>query len=204
MIVLGLTGSIGMGKSTTAGLFRERGVPVQDSDAVVAELYGQGGAAVGPVGAAFPEAIVDGAVDRKRLSALVIGKPDALARLEAIVHPLVQADRERFLAQARAEGAKVAVLDAPLLFEAKADREVDAVVVVTAPEPVQRERVLARPGMTRETLDNILSRQLPDAEKRARADFVIDTGAGLDAARAAVGRVLETVTASGWTPPRGR
>ena len=197
MIVIGLTGSIGMGKSTTAGLFRERGVPVQDADAVVAGLYAKGGAAVGPVGQAFPEAIVDGAVDRQRLSALVLGEPEALARLEAIVHPLVQADRDRFLAQARANGAEAAVLDVPLLYEAGVDREVDVVVVVTASAEAQRERVLARPGMTAGALEQILRRQLSDADKRARADFVIDTGGGIEAARAAVGRVLEAVTAEG-------
>jgi len=202
VIVLGLTGSIGMGKSTTAALFRELGAPVQDADAVVADLYGPGGAAVGPVGAAFPEAVTDGIVDRARLAGLVLGKPEALARLEAIVHPLVQAEREAFL-EAAATGAKVAVLEVPLLFEAEVHRRVDAVVVVTAPEDLQRERVLGRPGMTVDRLRHILDRQLPDAEKQARADFIIDTAHGLEAAREQVARVLQTVLAEGWVSRKG-
>ncbi|MDB5459570.1 MAG: dephospho-CoA kinase [Caulobacteraceae bacterium] len=198
MIVLGLTGSIGMGKSTTAELFRQAGAPVHDADAAVAGFYAAGGAGVAPVARAFPMALVDGAIDRERLSALVLGNPDSLKRLEAIVHPLVRQDRARFLAEARASGARVAVLEVQLLFEVGAENEMDAVIVVSAPPDVQRERTLLRPGMTAEKYERILARQLPDAEKRARADFVIDTGHGVDAARDAVSRVLETVLAPGW------
>jgi dephospho-CoA kinase len=191
VIVLGLTGSIGMGKSTTAALFREAGVPVQDADQVVAELYAQGGAAVGPVGDAFPGVAKDRAIDRAALSARVLGDPAALGRLEAIVHPLVRAARDRFLEAHRA--ADVVVFDVPLLLETGVDQDVDAVVVVSAPEAVQRERVLARPDMTETKFAQILARQLPDAEKRARADFVIDTGRGIEAARERVLAVLEKV-----------
>lgn len=198
MIVLGLTGSIGMGKSTTAGLFREAGVPVQDADDVVAGLYAVGGAAVGPVGAAFPGVVIDGAVDRQALAQRVLGHPEALARLEALVHPLVKAERDRFVRAAQDAGAAVAAVEAPLLLEVGADRDVDAVVVVSAPADAQRERVLARPGMTAEKLEQILARQMPDAEKRARADFVIDTGRGLEAARERVAEVLAAVKAPGF------
>jgi len=193
MIVLGLTGSIGMGKSTTAALFRELGAPVQDADAVVADLYGRGGKAVGLVGEAFPGSVTQGAVDRAALGAMVLGKPEALARLEAIVHPLVRAERAGFLAAAEASGAPVAVLEVQLLFEVGVHMDTDATVVVSAPEPVQRERVMARPGMTAEKLDQILARQMPDADKRARADFVIDTGQGVEHAREQVKAVLEKV-----------
>jgi dephospho-CoA kinase len=191
VIVLGLTGSIGMGKSTTAALFREAGVPVQDADQVVAELYARGGAAVGPVGEAFAGVVREGAIDRPALSKQVLGDPGALERLEAIVHPLVRAERERFLEQAK--DAEVVVFDVPLLLEAGVDRDVDAVVVVSAPEAVQRDRVLLRPDMTEAKLAQILARQIPDAEKRARADFVIDTGRGIEAAREQVHAVLEEV-----------
>jgi dephospho-CoA kinase len=198
VIVLGLTGSIGMGKSTTAGLFREAGVPVQDADEVVGQLYARGGAAVGPVGEAFPGVIKDGAVDREALAAQALADPAALARLEAIVHPLVKAERERFLAEAEKAGAKVAVLEVQLLFEAGVHDDTDAVVVASAPEDQQRERVLARPRMTPERLEQILARQMPDAEKRERADFVIDTGRGIEAAREQVKAVLEKVCAPGF------
>jgi dephospho-CoA kinase len=191
VIILGLTGSIGMGKSTTAGLFREAGVPVQDADQVVVELYAQGGAAVGPISEAFPGVVKDGAIDRAALSQLVLGDPDALGRLEMIVHPLVRAKRDRFLEMAR--GADVVVFDVPLLLETGVDRDVDAVVVVSAPEAVQRERVLERPDMTETKLAQILARQIPDAEKRIRADYVIDTGRGIEAARRQVLAVLEKV-----------
>ncbi len=204
MIVLGLTGSIGMGKSTTARLFAEAGAAVYDADAAVHALYGPGGAAVGPVEAAFPGVVVDGAVDRTRLAARVVGDPPAMARLEALVHPLLAAARDGFHARALASGAKVAVLDVPLLFETGGDRQVDAVVVVSAPESVQRARVLERPGITPETLDALLARQLADAEKRGRADYVIDTGAGLEPVRAEVARILAEVTAPDWVPPRDR
>lgn len=201
MIVLGLTGSIGMGKSTTASLFREAGVPVHDADAAVAELYAEGGAGVAPVGRAFPMALVNGAIDRERLSAAVLGNPDSLKRLEAIVHPMVKQDRARFLERARASGAPIAVLEIQLLFEVGAEDEVDAVVVASAPPLLQRERTLLRPGMNAEKFERILARQMPDAEKRLRADFVVDTGHGVDAARDQVRRILETVLAPGW---RGR
>lgn len=198
MIVLGLTGSIGMGKSTTASLFREAGVPVQDADRVVADLYARGGAAVGPVGAAFPGVVQDGAIDREALSRRVLGDPEALRRLEAIVHPLVKAERDAFLKAAEADGAKVAVVEVQLLFEVGITEDTDAVVVVSAPHDLQRRRVLARPRMTPEKLEQLLARQMPDAEKRSRADFVIDTGHGVEAAREQVRAVLEKVCAPGF------
>ena len=201
MVILGLTGSIGMGKSTTAGLFREAGVPVQDADQVVAKLYAKGGAAVAPVGEAFPGVVKDGAIDREALSQRVLGNPAALARLEAIVHPLVKAERDGFLAKAEAEGADVAVIEVQLLFEVGADQDADAVVVVSAPEDQQRDRVLSRPRMSEERLAQILARQMPDAEKREKADFVIDTGRGIEAAREQVKTVLEKVCTPGF---RGR
>ncbi|TSJ64208.1 dephospho-CoA kinase [Starkeya sp. 3C] len=185
---LGLTGSIGMGKSTTAGIFREFGVPVHDADAAVHALYGAEG--VVPVEAAFPGVTVAGRIDRALLGARVLDDDTAMKRLESIVHPLVRAREAAFLTQAAAMGEPVAVLDIPLLFESGAQGRVDAVVVVTAPESVQRARVLARPGMTEEKFAAILSRQLPDSEKRRRADYVIDTGHGLDHARAAVAALL--------------
>jgi dephospho-CoA kinase len=197
MIILGLTGSIGMGKSTTAAMFAAEGVPVNDADAVVHELYR--GKAVALVGAAFPQAIVDGIVDRNRLSAAVLGDPAALKRLEAIVHPLVREAETEFLARHRAAGTPLVVLDIPLLFEVGAEGRVDRIVVVSAPADVQRSRVLARPGMTVEKFEAILAKQVPDAEKRARADFVIDTGRGLEAARRDVVRIIGELTAHGPT-----
>ncbi|HEY4032294.1 MAG TPA: dephospho-CoA kinase [Caulobacteraceae bacterium] len=202
MIVLGLTGSIGMGKSTTAGLFRDEGVPVQDADQVVADLYAPGGAAVMAVGEAFPGVIKAAAVDRAALSLQVLGQPEALTRLETIVHPLVRAERERFLQAAEADGAAIVVLEVQLLFEVGVDAETDATVVVSASETVQRGRVLARPGMTAEKLGQILARQIPDAEKRDRADFVIDTGRGIDAAREQVKAVLAEVRSPQFRPRR--
>jgi len=193
MIVLGLTGSVGMGKSTTAAMFREAGVPVWDADAAVHRLYGAGGAAVAEVEAAFPGVAREGAIDRALLAAKLGGDQAAFQRLEAIVHPLVARDRELFLTASKAEGADVAVADVPLLFEVGADALVDAVVVVTAPAAVQRERVLARPGMDEAKLAAILARQMPDEEKRARADYVIDTSYGLEHARAAVHTILHAV-----------
>jgi dephospho-CoA kinase len=195
MILLGLTGSIGMGKSTVGQMFRDEGAPVYDADAAVHALYAEGGAAVGPVGAAFPDAIVDGAVDRERLSRLVLNDADALRRLEAIVHPLVGAAQMQFLEEARRAGAAVVVLDIPLLFEKGGEKRVDAVAVVSAPAGVQRARVLARPGMTVEKFEAILAKQTPDAEKRARADFVIETGGSFDETRAQVRAVLKVLTA---------
>ena len=188
MIVLGLTGSIGMGKSTTAAMFRDAGVPVHDSDEAVHRLYA--GSAAPLVEAAFPGTVVDGVVDRARLSGQVLGNREAIGRLERIVHPLVRADADAFLARNRAAGAPLAVLDIPLLFETGGRDRVDKVVVVTAPAAVQRQRVLARPGMTAEKFEAILARQVPDADKRARADYVIDTGEGLDAARRAVEAIV--------------
>lgn len=196
MIVLGLTGSIGMGKSTTAAMFEAEGVPVYDSDAAVHALYAAGGAAVAPVEAAFPGVVTDGAIDRAKLSARVVGDPEALAKLEAIVHPLVGAHRIGFFDKARAEGQEIVVLDVPLLFETGGQKSVDKVVVVSAPPEVQRTRVLARPEMTPEKFEAILARQLPDAEKRARADFVIDTGQGVDHARAQVRDLLTLLRTS--------
>ncbi|MCA6298280.1 MAG: dephospho-CoA kinase [Phenylobacterium sp.] len=193
MIHIGLTGSIGMGKSTTAQMFREAGVPVYDADAAVADLYVRGGAAVEPLEAAFPGVTRDGAVDREALRLRVLGDDAAMTRLNAVVHPLLGRDRLAFHAQAEASGADILVFDIPLLFETGGERNMDAVVVVTAPAEVQRTRVLAREGMTPERLDAILARQTPDAQKRERADFVIDTGQGLEAARAAVAQVLAAV-----------
>jgi dephospho-CoA kinase len=191
MFILGLTGSLGMGKSTTARFFAEEGVPVHDADAVVHQLYE--GEAAAAIEAAFPGTTAGGKVDRTRLAARVLGDGAALPRLEAIVHPLVQDAERRLVAEARSRGEKIAVLDIPLLFESGADRRVDAVVVVSAPPDVQRARVLERPGMTVEKLEAILARQMPDAEKRARADFVVDTSQGFDAARAQVRAILAAV-----------
>ncbi len=188
MIVLGLTGSIGMGKSTTAAMFAERGVPVFDADAAVHALYA--GPLAARVEAAFPGSTVAGRVDRVALGRKVVGDEAAMRRLEAIVHPAVREEERRFLEAARAAGAALAVLDIPLLYEAGRERDVDAVVVVTAPPEVQRARVLSRPGMTAERFEAILARQVPDAEKRRRADAVVDTGAGLEAARGAVDAII--------------
>ena len=191
MFILGLTGSLGMGKSTTARFFAEQGVPVHDADAVVHRLYE--GEAVAAIEAAFPGTTGAGKVDRNKLAARVLGDAAALQRLEAIVHPLVHDAERRLLAEAQALGEKVAVLDIPLLFETGGDRRVDAVVVVSAPPEVQRARVLARPGMTIEKLEAILAKQMPDAEKRRRADFVVDTSQGFDGARAQVRAILDAV-----------
>jgi dephospho-CoA kinase len=195
MIILGLTGSIGMGKSTTSKMFQAQGVPVYDSDAAVHALYATGGAAVAPVEAAFPGVVVDGAIDRTKLSAAVMGNSEALAVLESIVHPLVGAHRIGFFEDAQAQGADIVVLDVPLLYETGGDKKVDKVVVVSASAELQRERVLARPGMDATKFEAILARQTPDAEKRARADFVIDTGQGLAAARQQVRDILTRLRA---------
>lgn len=204
MILIGLTGSIGMGKSTTTAMFADLGAVIWNADDAVHRLYARGGAAVEPVGAAFPGVIVDGAVDRVRL-ADALGRDDtAFRRLEAIVHPLVAQGRSADLAAARAGGVELAVLDIPLLFETGGDAAVDAVVVVSADPVIQAERVLSRPGMTRERFEAILARQTPDAEKRARADFVIDTGRGLDAARAQVAAVVAAVRDPAWISARHR
>lgn len=193
MIVIGLTGSIGMGKSTVARMFAEEGAPAFDSDAAVHALYAQGGAAVAPVAAAFPGVERDGAIDRAALSPLVVDNPEAMRRLEAIVHPLVREAQADFLRRNREAGVKAVVLDIPLLFETGAAGAFDKIVVVSAPAEIQRARVLARPGMTPEKFESLLARQVPDAEKRARADFVIDTGGSLEATRAQVRAVLDAL-----------
>jgi len=191
MFVLGLTGSLGMGKSATAHFFAEAGVPVHDADATVHRLYE--GEAVAAIEAAFPGVTAGGKVDRNKLAARVLNDPAALKRLEDIVHPLVHEAERRLLAEAEARGAPVVVLDIPLLFETGGDRRVDAVVVVSAPPEVQRARVLERPGMTIEKFESILAKQMPDAEKRRRADFVVDTSQGFEAARTQVRAILDAV-----------
>ena len=191
MFVLGLTGSIGMGKSTAAAMFRAEGIAVHDADAVVHTLYR--GEAAPVIEAVFPGTTRDGVVDRALLGALVLDHPAELARLEAIMHPLVAASRDAFLAEAEKRGARLLVLDVPLLFETDGDRKVDAVVLVTAPEAVQKERVSRRPGMTPERLAVILARQMPDAEKRARAHFIIDTGGEFAATRRQVRGILRAL-----------
>ena len=188
MIILGLTGSIGMGKSTTAKLFVEAGVPVYDADATVHRLYE--GEAAPAIEAAFPGSTVGGKVDRTRLSAQVVHDPAAMKRLEQIVHPMLGASRQKFLEDAERSGTPVAVVDVPLLFETGGEKRVDAVVVVTTTPEIQRERILARDNMTTEKLDAILARQLPDAEKRKRADFVVDTSHGLDPVRVRIQDIL--------------
>jgi dephospho-CoA kinase len=196
MIVIGLTGSIGMGKSTTAQMFLAEGVPVYDADAEVRALYAAGGAAVAPVDAAFHGVVRHGAVDRGLLGDRVLGDPEALRRLNGIVWPLMGAARTRFFELAAASNADCVVLDIPLLLETSGEKNVDAVVVVSAPEEMQRERVLAREGMTVAKLDAILAAQMPDQEKRRRADFVIDTSRGLEPARAQVREVLTSLRAA--------
>jgi dephospho-CoA kinase len=193
MFILGLTGSMGMGKSTAANFFRQAGVPVNDSDAVVHRLYE--GDAVAPVEAAFPGVTAEGGIDRAKLAAQLVGKPEAIKKLEAIVHPLVRAVTARFVAEQAARGARIVVLDIPLLFETGGEKNVDAVVVVSAPAEVQRARLIGRPGMTAEKLDALLARQMPDAEKRARAHFVVDSSGGFDSARAQVLGILRAVAA---------
>ena len=188
MIVIGLTGSIGMGKTTTAALFADEGVPVNDSDQVVHDLYRSD--AVAPIAELFPEVVVDGVVDRVKLSENLAKNPAKFRDLEAIVHPLVRAREAAFLQKQREFGRSIVVLDIPLLFETGADARVDKVVVVTCEPDVQRQRVLSRPGMTEEKFALILSRQTPDAEKRARADYVIDTGHGIDMAREQVKTIV--------------
>jgi dephospho-CoA kinase len=191
MLILGLTGSIGMGKSTTAKLFAEAGVPVYDADATVHELYE--GEAVPAIEAVFPGTTSDGKVDRARLSARVVHDPAAMRQLEQIVHPMLGASRQNFFADAEAAGAPVAVVDVPLLFETGGEKRVDAVVVVTTSPEFQRERVLARGTMDDEKLNSVLARQMPDAEKRKRADFVVDTSHGLDPVRAQIKDILAAV-----------
>jgi dephospho-CoA kinase len=191
MLILGLTGSIGMGKSTTAKLFAEAGVPVYDADAAVHKIYE--GEAAPAIEAAFPGTTVDGKVDRARLSAKVVHDPAAMKQLEQIVHPMLGASRRKFFEDAEAAGAPVVVVDVPLLYETGGEKRVDAVVVVTTTPELQRERVLARGTMDEAKLDAILARQLPDAEKRKRADFVVDTSHGLDPVRARIRDILAEV-----------
>ncbi len=191
MIVIGLTGSIGMGKSTTAAMFTEEGIPVYDADAAVHALYAKGGAAVEPIGALVPGAIIDGAVDREVLRQAVFQDDTLLPKIEEAVHPLLKNSRRDFFSDNL--DAPIVLLDIPLLFETGGEKSVHKVVVVTAPPEVQRARVLAREDMTEERFEAILAKQLPDAEKRERADFVIDTSAGLDAARMSVGIVVSMV-----------
>ena len=196
MIVLGLTGSLGMGKSTTAKLFAEEGVPVFDADASVHQLYD--GEAATLIEQAFPGTTLEGRVDRSKLSARVVGMAEALKKLEAIVHPLVRAAREKFLADAVEKSAPVVLFDVPLLFETGGHGQVDKVVVVSAPSEIQRERVLDRPGMTEEKFEAMLARQMPDSEKQQRADFIIDTSRGLESAREQVRALLRAL---GVPPP---
>ncbi len=191
--ILGLTGSIGMGKSTVAGMFSDLGVPVFDADAVVHRLQGPGGALLGAIENTFPGTTGPGGVDRTALGALVFGDDEAMARLETIIHPVVASERESFLLEHA--GQSLIIFDIPLLFEKGTDGRVDGVAVVSADPATQRRRVLARPGMTAERFARILERQLPDAEKRARADFVIDTGCPIEQTRAAVARLAEKLSA---------
>lgn len=189
MIILGLTGSIGMGKSTTAKLFEEAGVPVYDADAAVHKIYE--GEAAPAIEAAFPGTTADGKVDRNKLSAKVVHDPAAMKRLEQIVHPMLGASRQKFLHDAERSGAPVAVMDVPLLFETGGEKRVDAVVVVTTTPEIQHQRILERDNMTGEKLEALLARQLPDAEKRKRADFVVDTSHGLDPVRVRIRDILD-------------
>ncbi len=192
MIKAGLTGSIGMGKSTTAQMFRDQGVAVYDADATVHKLYS--GEATDLIEAAFPNTTSDGNVDRTKLSKYVIGKPDNMKKLEAIIHPLVHKREQEFLKEAETRGEKLVVLDIPLLFETGGVNRVDKIIVVTAPASIQRERVLARDGMTVEKFEAILARQVPDSEKREKADFVIDTSLGLEQAKQNVHQIIKALT----------
>jgi dephospho-CoA kinase len=194
MLIIGLTGSIGMGKSTTAAMFRAEGIPVHDSDATVHTLYR--GAAVASIGRAFPGVVVDGVVDRARLGTQVIGNPGRMKKLETIIHPLVGQARELFIAKRKAGGNRIVVVDIPLLFEIGGEKDVDLIVVCTAPAHVQASRVLARPGMTADKFQGILAKQVPDAEKRRRAHFSIDTSLGLYCARQQVKSLLRSLCIS--------
>ena len=198
MRTIGLTGSIGMGKSTTAAMFKELGVPVYDADYEMGRLYLRGGAAVAPLEAAFPGVTRDGAVDREELRKRVLGNDAAMARLNAVTHPLLQGHRSHFFTDALAAGAEMVALDIPLMFETGAQKNVDALVVVSATRDMQRERVLAREGMTLERLEYILGRQTPDAVKRAGADFIVDTSQGLDHAREQVKAIIAALRDPAW------
>lgn len=188
MIILGLTGSIGMGKSTAANMFADAGVPIYSADEAVHRLYS--GQASSLIEAAFPGTVADGTVDRKKLSAAVLGKPEELKKLEAIIHPLVHKEETAFLEKARADGADIALLDIPLLFETGGQSRVDKVAVVSAPAEIQRERVLSRSGMSEEKFEAILARQMPDAEKRARADFIIDSSGSFEQTRQQIEAII--------------
>jgi len=188
MIILGLTGSIGMGKTTASNMFADAGVPVYSADDAVHRLYA--GRVAPLIEAAFPGTVVDGTVDRTKLSSAALGKPEALKKLESIIHPLVHEEEAAFLAQARADGADIALIDIPLLFETGGESRVDKVAVVSAPADIQRERVLARPGMTDEKFTAILERQMPDAEKRARADFIIDSSGDFEETRLQINAII--------------
>lgn len=194
MIVVGLTGSIAMGKSVAAQMFADLGIPVFDSDAEVHRQYAKGGEAVGQIAAVFPEAIVEGAVDRQALSKIVLANPAALKTVEAIVHPIVRRHQQEFLAQCRRQRCSLAVLDIPLLFETGRQTEVDRVVVVSAPPEIQRGRALQRPGVTPQKLEAILARQTPDAEKRARADFIVDTSGSLEHTKAQIAAIVASLS----------
>ena len=200
-IFLGLTGSIGMGKTTTANLFLEASAPVYDADAAVHEIYAKGGAAVGPIGEAFPAAIIDGAVDRPALREIVLKNSQALERLNKIVHPLVGQSQIRFRQQAVSSGAPVAILDIPLLFETGGDKACDYVAVVSAPAHIQRARVMMRESMSEEEFETILAKQTPDAEKRARADFMISSAFGIEFAKAQVSSIMELMKTLGQEAP---
>jgi dephospho-CoA kinase len=200
MFILGLTGSIGMGKSTIATMFRQAGVPVYDADATVHALYR--GAAIGPIRERFPGAVTDNFVDRPKLSALVLGDLVAMRDLEGIVHPLVREAERAFLLGQYARRAPLVVLDIPLLFETRGEDRCDATLVVSAPAALQRARVLARPGISTDTFDAILARQLPDAQKRARAHFIVDTSHGLAAARADIGSIIAALAGRSGTAMR--
>lgn len=196
MKIVALTGSIGMGKSTTSTMFQDLGVPIWDADAAVHRLYSPGGAAIAPLQALVPEAIGPEGVDRSVLTARILQDATLLKQIEAIVHPLVGKDRADFLAAAREKGAPLVIVDVPLLFETGGEAYVDAVIVVSCPADIQKARVLARPGMTDEKFQAILARQTPDEIKRAKSDFVIETGLGLDAAREQVGKVYAALMAA--------
>lgn len=195
MLVVGLTGSIAMGKSETANMFRRLGFPVFDADTAVHRLYGAGGKAVVPLKTRFPSAVVDGAVDRRKLSELVISEPETLGAVEAIVHPLVREAESHFLESQRKAGKRLCVLDIPLLYESGRHAEMDAVVVASAPGGVQRERALKRPGMTAEKFDSILARQMPDSEKRRLADYIVRTDRGLEEAFERVREIVDDLLA---------
>lgn len=194
MIILGLTGSIGMGKSATAAMFAEAGIPVYDADAAVHSIYAEGGLAVEPLGERFPGVVVDGAVSRQRLRDIVMEDPDAMKDLESIVHPLVGETQARFRRDAIETGARLAVLDIPLLYETGGDQRCDYVAVVTAPPDIQRARVMARNEMSEADFERIVAKQVPDAEKRARADFIISSAFGFDFARTHVRAIVDLLT----------